>query len=128
VATVPGVSLLDFRLTSAELVDGTYVVTVSGEADATDVESLADELEEVLGEGASCVIVDLLEVPFIDSAVLGVLLRVSRRLRSGGGELVLVADDPRVLRWFEIAGLSVQFRFARTLTAAVEDVLDKYVS
>lgn len=121
-------SLLDFRLTSAELVDGTYVVTVSGEADATDVESLADELEEVLGEGASCVVVDLLEVPFIDSAVLGVLLRVSRRLRSGGGELVLVADDPRVLRTFEIAGLSAQFRFARTLTAAVEDVIDKYVS
>jgi len=122
------VSLLDFRLTSAELVDGTYVVTVSGEADAADVESLADELEEVLGEGASCVVVDLLEVPFIDSAVLGVLLRVSRRLRSGGGELVLVADDPRVLRTFEIAGLSAQFRFARTLTAAVEDVIDKYVS
>jgi anti-anti-sigma factor len=122
------VSLLDFRLTSAELVDGTYVVTVSGEADATDVEALGDELEEVLGEGASCVIVDLLEVPFIDSAVLGVLLRVSRRLRSGGGELVLVADDPRVLRTFVIAGLSAQFRFARTLTAAVEDLLDKYVS
>jgi anti-anti-sigma factor len=122
------VSLLDFRLTSAELVDGTYVVTVSGEADATDVESLGDELEEVLGEGASCVIVDLLEVPLIDSAVLGVLLRMSRRLRSGGGELVLVADDPRVLRTFEIAGLSAQFRFARTLTAAVEDVIDKYVS
>jgi anti-anti-sigma factor len=122
------VSLLDFRLTSAELVDGTYVVTISGEADATDVESLGDELEEVLGEGASCVIVDLLEVPFIDSAVLGVLLRVSRRLRSGGGELVLVADDPRVLRTFEIAGLSAQFRFARTLTAAVEDVIHRYVS
>jgi anti-sigma B factor antagonist len=122
------VSLLDFRLTSAELVDGTYVVTVSGEADATDVESLGDELEEVLGEGASCVIVDLLELPFVDSAVLAVLLRVSRRLRSGGGELVLVADDPRVLRTFEIAGLSAQFRFARTLTAAVEDVIDKYVA
>lgn len=121
-------SLLDFRLTSAELVDGTYVITVSGEADATDVESLADELEEVLGEGASCVIVDLLEVAFIDSAVLDVLLRVSRRLRSGGGELVLVADDPRVLRTFETAGLSAQFRFARTLTAAVEDAIDKYVS
>ncbi|HEV8687559.1 MAG TPA: STAS domain-containing protein [Gaiellaceae bacterium] len=120
--------LLDFRLTTAELVDGTYVVTVSGEADAADVESLSDELEEVLGEGASCVIVDLLEVPFIDSAVLGVLLRVSRRLRSGGGELVLVADDPRVLRTFEIAGLSAQFRFARTLTTAVEDVIQKSVS
>jgi anti-anti-sigma factor len=122
------VALLDFRLTTAELVDGTYVVTVSGEADTADVESLSDELEEVLGEGASCVIVDLLEVPFIDSAVLGVLLRVSRRLRSGGGELVLVADDPRVLRTFEIAGLSAQFRFARTLTAAVEDVIQKSIS
>jgi anti-anti-sigma factor len=121
------VALLDFRLTTAELVDGTYVVTITGEADAADVESLSDELEEVLGEGASSLIVDLLEVPFIDSAVLGVLLRFSRRLRSGGGELVLVADDPRVLRTFEIAGLSAQFRFARTLTAAVEDAIQKTI-
>ena len=122
------VALLDFRLTTAELVDGTYVVTITGEADAADVESLSDELEEVLGEGASSLIVDLLEVPFIDSAVLGVLLRFSRRLRSGGGELVLVADDPRVLRTFEIAGLSAQFRFARSLTAAVEDAIQSSIS
>jgi anti-sigma B factor antagonist len=122
------VSLFDFNLTTAELPDGTYVVTVSGEADTTDVESLAAELDEVLHEGASGLIVDLLEVPFIDSAVLGVLLRVSRRLRSGGGELVLVTDDPRVLRTFEIAGLSAQFRFARSLTTAVEDALQRSIS
>ena len=121
-------SLLDFHLTTAELLDGNYVITVAGEADSADVDSLAAELEDVLGEGASHLIVDLLEVPFIDSVVIGVLLRASRRLRSGGGELVLVVDDPRVLRTFEIAGLSAQFRFARTLTAAVEDAVQRSVT
>jgi anti-sigma B factor antagonist len=81
----------------------------------------------VIGEGASHLIVDLLEVPFVDSGVVGVLLSFSRRLRTGGGELVLVVDA-RVLRTFEIAGLSAQFRFARTLTAAVEDAVQRSVS
>jgi hypothetical protein len=40
---------------------------------------------------------------------------------------VLVADDPRVLRTFEIAGLSAQFRFSRTLTAAVEEAIQRSI-
>ena len=116
-------SLLDFRLTTAELVDGTYVVTLAGEADTAGAESLVDGIDELLDERPSCVIVDLLEVPFIDSRIVGTLLRASHRLRSGGGELILVADDPRVLRTFEIAGLLAQFRFERTLTAAVEEAV-----
>jgi anti-anti-sigma factor len=119
------VSLLEFRLTTAELVDGTYVVSLSGEADAAGAESLADGLDEVLDERPSCLIVDLLEVPFVDSRIVGILLRCSHRLRSGGGELVIVADDPRVLRTFEIAGLRAHFRFERTLTAAVEDAINR---
>lgn len=118
-------SLLEFRLTTAELLDGTYVVTLSGEADSAGAESLADGLDEVLDEQPACLIVDLLEVPFVDSRIVGILLRASHRLRSGGGELVLVADDPRVLRTFEIAGLLAHFRFERTLTAAVEEAINR---
>jgi anti-sigma B factor antagonist len=115
--------LLEFRLTTAEVVDGAYVVALAGEADSAAADSLADCLGEVLDERPSCLIVDLLEVQFVDSRIMGILLRASHRLRSRGGELVVVADDPRILRTFELAGLVAHFRFERTLTAAVEDAV-----
>ena len=121
-------SLLEFRLTTAEVVDGAFIVAVAGDADAAAADSLDDCLGEVLDEQPSCLIVDLLEVQFVDTRILGILLRASHRLRSGGGELVVVADDPRILRTFELAGLVPHFRFERTLTAAVEDAVKRSIT
>jgi anti-anti-sigma factor len=119
------VSLLEFRLTTAEVVDGAFIVAMSGDADAAGADSLDDCLGEVLDEQPSRLIVDLLEVQFVDTRILEILERASHRLRSGGGELVIVADDPRILRTFELAGLAAQLRFERTLTAAVEDAVKR---
>ena len=64
-------------------------------------------------------------MPFIDSTILGVLLKASRRARDEGGTLVLVSDDPRITRAFEITGLLGQFTFERSLAAAVERSLER---
>ena len=118
------VSAVDFKVSCAELLPGSYVVTLGGDADPYAVPSLARELERLTDLGAREIVVDLLDVPFIDSTVLGVLLKTARRLRADGGDFVLVSDDPRVLRPFEITGLSAHFRFEKTLAAAVERALE----
>lgn len=114
------VASVEFKVTAAELTEGAYVVTLDGDADPHAAPSLARELEKITAAGPREIIVDLLDVSFIDSSVLGVLLRTSRRLQVEGADVVLVSDDPRVLRAFEITGLGGQFRFQRTLAAAVE--------
>jgi anti-anti-sigma factor len=114
---------LTFRMSSAELTDDAFIVTVSGEADALAAPQLQSELDALSEDGAHELIVDLLQVPFLDSTILGVLLRAARRMRADGGDVVLISDDPRVLRIFEISGLVSSFRFERTLNAAVERVL-----
>jgi anti-anti-sigma factor len=114
---------LTFRLSSAELIDDTFIVTVSGEADALAAPQLQSELDVLADDGAHELIVDLLQVPFLDSTILGVLLRTARRMRADGGDVVLISDDPRVLRTFEMSGLLSSFRFERSLNAAVERVL-----
>jgi anti-anti-sigma factor len=113
------VSSLDFRLTSAQLADGSYVVTVGGEVDTLAAPALEHELEKRSHDSRS-LIVDLLEVSFVESAVLGVLLKAARRLRTRGGELVLVADNVGVLRAFDVTGLTGQFRLERSLATAIE--------
>jgi anti-anti-sigma factor len=115
---------LAFRLSSAQLTDSSYVVTLSGEIDAHSSSDLRRELEALADDGGREMIVDLGQVPFLDSTILGVLLQAARKLRADGGEVVVVSDDPRVLRTFEISGLSSQFRFEPTLAAAVDRVLD----
>ena len=110
-------------MSSAELTDDAFIVTVSGEADAHAAPTLQRELDGLADDGARELIVDLLQVPFLDSTVLGVLLRSARRIRADGGDVVLVSDDPRLLRAFEISGLVSSFRFERTLHEAVDRAL-----
>lgn len=118
---------LAFRLSSAQLTDSSYVVTLSGEIDAHSSSDLRRELEALADDDGRELIVDLGQVPFLDSTILGVLLQAARKLRADGGEVVVVSDDPRVLRTFEISGLGSQFRFEPTLAAAVDRVLDTAV-
>jgi len=61
-------------------------------------------------------------VSFIDSTVLGVLLSYHERLQNLGGELVIVTEDRRVLRTFEITGLDRIFAIERRLADAVATI------
>lgn len=49
------------------------------------------------------VIVDISKCKFIDSAFMGVLVRIHRKLLKKGGELKLVVDDKQIERYFIIA-------------------------
>ncbi len=73
---------------------------LGGDLDLFSVGALRAALETVSGT----LVVDLGEVEFMDDSGLGQLLQVLRRLREGGGSLVL--RDPRddIRRVFEITG------------------------
>ncbi len=118
---------LDFQLSTAQVGDETYVVTLSGELDLADTGKVDAELELLEDEGARNLIVDLLAVPFLESSALGILLRHSRKLRLEGGFLTLVSDDVRVARVLEISGLTSHFRIRPTLSEAIgEAVAEAY--
>jgi anti-anti-sigma factor len=52
-------------------------------------------------------------------------MRFQPRFRARGGELVIVSDDRRVLRTFEITGLDRIFRIERRLAEAVGGLYPK---
>ena len=111
-------------MTCAEVAADAYVVTISGELDLHNAEKIDSELQTLVDDGARHVIVDLLEVPFIESTVLGILLRHVRSLRGQGGELTIVTDDVRISRVFEITGLQSHFSFERSLSEALERTVE----
>jgi anti-anti-sigma factor len=69
--------------------------------------------------GARRVVIDFAGAAFIDSTVLDVLLNALTRLAAGGGELILVSDDRRILKILEVSGVERRFRIAATLTDAI---------
>lgn len=109
----------EFDVRIAEVGNNGFVVSVSGEVDLHTAPEMERELAEVLQLGGNSVVVDLAEVGFIDSTVLGLLLRYKPRFRSRGGDLVLVSDDRRILRTLEITGLDRVFRIEQRLGDAV---------
>jgi anti-sigma B factor antagonist len=118
------VSVLEVRVTSSRIGADSYAVAVTGELDLHSAPQVQARLDDLLDAGARSVVVDLMGVSFIDSAGLGVLLSASKSLKTSGGELVLAADDRRILRVLEITGLERSIHVEHSLVEAVEHVVD----
>ena len=96
----------------------TPVISVSGEIDVATAPQLRECLHQVVAAGNATVVVDLLGVSFLDSTALGVLVGALKRCREQGGDLHVVIADPRILKIFEITGLTNVFTIADSLQAA----------
>jgi anti-sigma B factor antagonist len=115
---VAPVSAPEFSVETASLGDNAFVVTLTGEVDLYTSPALEQALDGAVGLGGTSVALDLAKVSFVDSTVLETLLRYHERLFDLGGRLVLVTDDRRVLRTFEITGLDHVFTIEGRLADA----------
>jgi anti-sigma B factor antagonist len=109
----------EFGLTTAEIGDGDYVVTLNGDVDLYTAPELKSELIRLIDRGATRIVVDLTSATFIDSTTLGVLLGAFKRLRPAGGELTIVCPDANIRKIFQITLLDRVFAIFDTLDAAI---------
>jgi anti-sigma B factor antagonist len=100
----------------------TQVISVSGEIHVSTVPEFAQRLNHAIALGKTRVILDLTRVEFIDSTGLSVLLNGLRRVRRAHGRLVLVCENPTVLRLFQITRLDDTFEIVATRAAALDRV------
>jgi anti-anti-sigma factor len=88
----------------------TTVVAVSGEVDVATAGDLLDALAEATGGGPDRLVIDLLDVSFMDSSGLGVLVAIRQRhpeipmtLVTGEGIVETVIDTVALHKMFEQA-------------------------
>lgn len=99
---------------------GTRVVALRGELDVATVARLRAALSSVVeDDSVERVVVDLVEVTFIDSTGLMTLLNALRRLVRRGGRLVLACSNPTVLRLFEATRTDATFDIVATREQAL---------
>ena len=96
---------------------GCGVSRPTGELDASTVVEFREHLASLVG--ASSLVIDLCDVPFMDSAGLGALIGGIRRIRDAGGSVGVVCDRPSVLRLLHTTGFDRIVDVAPTLGEAV---------
>ncbi len=83
----------------------TAVIEVSGEADLYTTPKLKETVVELIERGFTRLVVNLVNVDYLDSTALGVLVGSYKRVRERGGSLALVGPQPRIRKVFEITRL-----------------------
>ena len=81
-------------------------ITACGELDCATVSVLAGSMAMVIALGPGDSTVDIAGVSFIDATGLGCLVGFANQLEVVGARMYLVGVTPRLLRVFEVAGLS----------------------
>lgn len=116
---------LVFRTKTILLGTGVQVISSEGELDL----HTASQLEEALrSTECSHVILDLTDVPFIDSNALGAIAAATKRMRAQGRKLIVATGNPTVTRVLSITGLDQSLNIRPLLADAIASALDGLVS
>lgn len=95
-------SSLEFSCSTERLPGDSYLVRLTGELDLYTAPQLENELETLIRAGAAHVLLDLTDVPFLDSSGLAVLLGAAGRLGKDAFALTGLGLETR--RVLEITG------------------------
>lgn len=85
---------------------GVHVVTLNGKLDTATSPETESRLRDVVGGGASKIVIDFQNVDFVSSAGLRVLLATAKMLRGSGGEMRVCGLNEVVQEVFDISGFS----------------------
>jgi anti-sigma B factor antagonist len=107
---------MDLGLETGER-DGVTVIAARGDLDLATAPRLRDAAVSRLMAGDKALVLDLSDLEFLDSTGLGTLVAILKRARSLGADLSLVIGRERVLKVFELTGLTSAF----TIRSSVDD-------
>lgn len=109
---------IDVQTTSDQI----PIVSLKGEIDLHTCGAFRDTMRELIENKHYNLVVNLAEVPYLDSAALGVLVDAVRRVREHDGSICLVSTTPFVRRAFEITRLVKIFQLYDDTETALADV------
>ena len=95
------------------------VFVLEGRIDTQGAVDMELALQSAVAAGKHKMVLDMAEVRYISSAGLRTLADVLTRNQDAGGDLMLVALNPKVLRVFQIIGFDKFFAIHDTVDAAV---------
>lgn len=111
---------------SVQYVEDATIVTFVDEKilEEMDIQALQTSVMSVVAEAERInLILDFCNVQFLSSAVLGLLMRISKKVYEQGGQLKLCNISPRIYEIFKITRLNQIFDIHEDVDRAVESLL-----
>jgi len=110
---------------SVEYAGNATIVTFTDDKilEETDIQSLQDSIMSIVEQAENInLILDFSNVRFLSSAVLGLLIRVSKRTYEHDGQLRLCNINPKIYEIFKITRLNKVFDIYRDIEGATENL------
>ncbi len=111
---------------SIEYAENATIITFTDEKilEDKDVQALQESIMSVIesASGEIKLILDFCNVQFLSSAVLGLLIRISKKVYEHDGQLKLCSIDPKIYKIFKITRLTKIFDIYQDIESAVESL------
>jgi anti-sigma B factor antagonist len=111
---------------SVEYAENATIVTFTDEKilEEKDVQALQESIMSVIesATGGINLILDFCSVRFLSSAVLGLLIRISKKVYERDGQLKLCSINPKIYKIFKITRLTKIFDMYQDIESAVESL------
>jgi anti-sigma B factor antagonist len=110
---------------SVEYVKNATIVSFTDEKilEEKDIHSLQESIMSVIEQAEQIhLIIDFSHVKFLSSAVLGLLIRISKRIYEHDGRLRLCNIDPKIYEIFKITRLTKTFDISKDVDTAVKEL------
>jgi anti-anti-sigma factor len=109
---------MDLAFPTRMLDDGAVVISPAGRLDSNTSPLLEKVLAAQLDKGHIWLFVDMVDVEYIASSGLKVLVSAWRRAHDRGGDVILSGLQPRIIEIFEMVGFDMLFQIFPDLNAA----------
>ena len=110
---------------SVEYAEKATIISFTDEKilEESDIKALQDSIMSVVEQTERIkLILDFGNVQFLSSAVLGLLIRLSKRIYEHDGQLKLCNINPKIFEIFKITRLTKTFDIYKDVESAVEDL------
>jgi anti-sigma B factor antagonist len=111
---------------SVEYAENATIVTFTDEKilEEKDVQALQESIMSVIesASGGINLILDFRNVRFLSSAVLGLLIRISKKVYEHDGQLKLCSINPKIYKVFKITRLTKIFDIYQDIESAAESL------
>jgi anti-sigma B factor antagonist len=111
---------------SVDYAENATIVTFTDEKilEEKDVQALQESIMSVIesASGGIKLILDFSNVQFLSSAVLGLLIRVSKKVYENDGQLKLCSINPKIYKIFKITRLTKIFDIYQDIKSATESL------
>ncbi|HSE41901.1 MAG TPA: STAS domain-containing protein [Acidobacteriota bacterium] len=113
---------MPLKVSVEEKREGQYVVRPQGSIDANTYTTLDSEVDTILEKSPRLIIFDMVDVSYVSSAGVGVVLSAEQSLKPKSGRVLMVNLQPQIRKVFDI----VKALPAQQIFASVEE-MDNYL-